>query len=134
MKSTKLLTKKLFCKNFFKIQFLKIFSFTITLKSSIKNFFQKKNKSIFQKLHIHFLSLFGQILFLAIILLFLFLLSVYFSQFNFLKKHSNNYKFNNFDLLYFDQINHDDFIFDRSLLNPSCKSLQSPSKFSIDYG
>ena len=46
-------------------------------------------KSLFFKMNCHLFNLLGQIIFLAIILLFLFLLSIYFSQIKFLKKHSN---------------------------------------------
>ena len=51
--------------------------------------FQTIAKSLFFKINSHLFNLLGKILFLSIILLFLFLLSIYFSQIKFLKKHSN---------------------------------------------
>ena len=59
-----------------------------SIKITFDNF-KKILKSQFYKINSHLFNLLGQILFLAIILLFLFLLSIYFSQIKFLKKHSN---------------------------------------------
>jgi hypothetical protein len=59
-----------------------------SIKITFDNY-KKILKSLFLKINSHLFNLLGQILFLAIILLFLFLLSIYFSQIKFLKKHSN---------------------------------------------
>jgi hypothetical protein len=64
--------------------------------SSIKIIFDKYKKilkSLFFKIYSHLFNLLEQVLFLAIILLFLFLLLVYFSQIKFLKKHSDFFNF-----------------------------------------
>ena len=59
-----------------------------SIKITFDNY-KKILKSLFFKIHLRLFNLLGQILFLAIILLFLFLLSIYFSQIKFLKKNSN---------------------------------------------
>lgn len=134
MKPKNFFTQDLFYKLFFKIKILKNFYLKFSPIKIFIIFFIKKIKSIFPKIHLHFLSLFGQILFLAIILLFLFLLSVYFSQINFSKNHSNHYKINNLNLHFFDKINNNNFIFDKYHLNASCKALKLASNIKIDYG
>ena len=134
MKPKNFFTQDLFYKLFFKTKILKNCFLKSPSKKIFNSFLIKKLISIFPKIHLHFLSLFGQILFLAIILLFLFLLSVYFSQINFSKNHSNHYKINNLNLHFFDKINNNNFIFDKCHLNASCKALKLASKIKIDYG
>lgn len=94
-------------------------------------FFKKSLKKLLPKFHSRLFNLFEQILFLAIILLFLFLLSIYFSQIKFFKKHS--------DILSTNKTYISDFIlvpifFEKhhcQLLHEPSKSL---SKIKIDYG
>jgi len=126
MKLKNLLIQNLFFKiKISKNAFLKLFP-----KKLFTSFFIKKLKSIFPEIHLHFLTLLGQFLFLAIILLFLFLLSVYFSQIDFIKKHSNHYKQKNLDLLFLDKINR----FDMRHSKPPCQTLKLASNIRIDYG
>ena len=85
MKPKYLKTFSLFFKSVPAFGIFKKFS---SIKITFDNY-KKIIKSLFFKMNSHLFNLLGQILFLAIILLFLFLLSIYFSQIKFLKKHSN---------------------------------------------
>ena len=77
---------------------LSVFNKSLPIFGILKRFFsikiifdkyKKILKSVFLKIHLRLFNLLGQVLFLAIILLFLFLLLIYFSQIKFLKKHSD---------------------------------------------
>jgi hypothetical protein len=94
-------------------------------------FFKKSLKKLLPKFHSRLFNLFEQILFLAIILLFLFLLSIYFSQIKFFKKHS--------DILSTNKTYIYDFILAPIFFEKyHCQLLHEPSesssKIKIDYG
>ena len=119
-----------------------------SIKITFDNY-KKILKSLFLKINSHLFNLLGQILFLAIILLFLFLLSIYFSQIKFLKKNSNlfNLSSQNFNQR---QCNNSQFFLGNKsniqdlFLSPlffeshySCKlprRLEIVSNIKIDYG
>jgi hypothetical protein len=119
-----------------------------SIKITFDNY-KKILKSLFLKINSHLFNLLGQILFLAIILLFLFLLSIYFSQIKFLKKNSNlfNLSSQNFNQR---QCNNSQFFLGNKsniqdlILSPlffeshySCKlprRLEIASNIKIDYG
>lgn len=142
MKLKHLITLSLFNKSFLNIDISKRFaSFLCSRKKTLKN--------QFSKLHLRLFTLIEQIIFLAIILLFLFLLSIYFSQIKFLKKHSDflNFSTINFHNKQFDDLNffsvnkfyNYDFIlvpiiFEKHLFYSFCKALKSSSNIKIDYG
>jgi hypothetical protein len=120
--------------------------------TSIKIIFDRSKKilkSLFFKIHLRLFNLLGQILFLAIILLFLFLLSIYFSQIKFLKKHSDFFNFSSLNLNHKQLDNSNSFLSDKIniyefILSPIffknhlCHSLHKPlktaSNIKIDYG
>lgn len=120
--------------------------------TSIKILFDSSKKilkSLFFKIHLRLFNLLGQILFLAIILLFLFLLSIYFSQIKFLKKHSDFFNFSSLNLNHkqldnsnfflSDKINIYEFIlspifFKNHLCYSLHKTLKTASNIKIDYG
>ncbi len=94
-------------------------------------FFKKSLKKLLPKFHSRLFNLFEQILFLAIILLFLFFLSIYFSQIKFFKKHS--------DILSTNKTYIYDFILAPIFFEKHhCQLLHEPSESSsnikIDYG
>ena len=134
MKPKNFFIQNLFYKLFFKTKILINFFLKFFPKKIFNSFFIKNLKSIFFKIHLYFLSLIGQIIFLAIILLFLFLLSVYFSQINFLKKNSNYYQINNSNSSYFNKIKIHDFAFQNYQRNPSREPLKSALNIKTDYG
>ena len=111
--------------------------------------YKKILKSVFFKIHSHLFNLLGQVLFLAIILLFLFLLAIYFSQLKFLKNHSNFFNFSNSEFnhhkienLASPAINkieiHDFPLLFMDYESRLCQSLREPlktvSNIKIDYG
>ena len=125
-----------------------IFKKFSSIKITFDNY-KKIIKSLFFKLNSHLFNLLGQILFLAIILLFLFLLSIYFSQIKFIKKHSNlfnlsslNFGHQQVDKTHFflsDKINIYDFILSSTFSKSYCnckfpRQLEADSKIKIDYG
>ena len=111
--------------------------------------YKKILKSVFFKIHSHLFNLLGQVLFLAIILLFLFLLAIYFSQLKFLKNHSNFFNFSNSEFNHhkienlaspaINKIEIHDFLFlFIDYESRLCQSLRAPlktlSNIKIDYG
>jgi len=142
MKPKYLITLSLFNKSFSNFDIPKRFiSFFSSSKKTLKN--------QFSKLHLRLFTLIEQIIFLMIILLFLFLLSIYFSQIRFLKKHSDflnfssiNFHHKQFDYLNFYSVNkfyNYDFIlvpiiFEKHLFYSLRKALKSSSSIKIDYG
>jgi hypothetical protein len=111
--------------------------------------YKKILKSLFFKIHLRLFNLLGQILFLAIILLFLFLLSIYFSQIKFLKKHSNLFNLssqnfnqrqsNNSQFFLGNKSNIQDLIlspilFESHYLCSFIRRLEIVSNIKIDYG
>ncbi len=149
MKPKYLTTLLLLNKSLLKIGNLKRFiSIFLPIKASL-NFCKKSFKYLFFKLHLHLFSLFEQILFLVIILLFLFLLSIYFSQIKFLKNHPKFFNFSAINLSH-KQFDNPDFslinktyiydfillpiVFKNHLCHASRKPLKSASNIKIDYG
>lgn len=145
MKPKYLKTFYLFLKSSPKLGIFKKFS---PIKITFDNY-KKIIKSLFLKMNSHFFNLLGQILFLAIILLFLFLLSIYFSQIKFIKKHSNlfnlsslNFGHQKVDKTHFflrDKINIYDFILSSTFSKGLCfcmlpRQFEIDSKIKIDYG
>lgn len=119
---------------------------------SIKIIFDKYKKilkTVFFKIHLRLFNLLGQVLFLAIILLFLFLLSIYFSQIKFLKKHSdlfnssslnfNHRQHNNSNFFQRIKSNVQDLILSPIFFKNHCpcwlpSQLEIASNIKIDYG
>ncbi len=119
---------------------------------SIKIIFDKYKKilkTVFFKIHLRLFNLLGQVLFLAIILLFLFLLSIYFSQIKFLKKHSdffnssslnfNHRQHNNSHFFPRNKSNVQDLILSPIFFKNHClcwlpSQLEIASNIKIDYG
>jgi len=119
-----------------------------SIKITFDNY-KKILKSLFLKINSHLFNLLGQILFLAIILLFLFLLSIYFSQIKFLKKNSNLFNLssqnfnqrqgNNSQFFLGNKSNIQDLIlspifFESHYLCSFTRRLQIVSNIKIDYG
>ena len=119
-----------------------------SIKITFDNY-KKILKSLFFKIHLRLFNLLGQILFLAIILLFLFLLSIYFSQIKFLKKHSNLFNLssqnfnqrqnNNSQFFLGNKSNIQDLIlspifFESQYLCGFTRRLEIVSNIKIDYG
>ena len=119
-----------------------------SIKITFDNY-KKILKSLFFKIHLRLFNLLGQILFLAIILLFLFLLSIYFSQIKFLKKHSNLFNLssqnfnqrqnNNSQFFLGNKSNIQDLIlspifFESQYLCGFTRQLEISSNIKIDYG
>ena len=145
MKPKYLKTFSLFFKSVPAFGIFKKFS---SIKITFDNY-KKIIKSLFFKLNSHLFNLLGQILFLAIILLFLFLLSIYFSQIKFIKKHSNlfnlsslNFGHRQVDETHFfmsDKINIYHYILSSTFSKSYCccklpRQLEISSNIKIDYG